>query len=84
MRKLLIYLSFCYFFVACSSTKNISADYSKVDATTVDNTNDGLSYDTAIFIKERTERAGVDAEYVASNVPISATPRPSRTALMTG
>ena len=64
MRKLLIYITFCCLITSCSTTKNISADSSKGDATLTASSNDGLSYEKAIFITEKTERSGVDAEYV--------------------
>ena len=50
---------------SCSSGKKSSGSHpnSSVNSSVDDAANDGLSYDKAIVIKEKTERKGIDAEY---------------------
>lgn len=64
MKRLLFCLVSICFFVACSSTKNISTTSNRNGNTTETVSEEGTSYENAIVIKEQTERAGVDAEYL--------------------
>jgi predicted Zn-dependent protease len=59
--KLLSFFALCLFFAACSGTKKTII----VKPVTVSSqiSNDGSSYEKAIFIKETSEKTGVTAEY---------------------
>ena len=56
---------FCFatllFCVSCSSTKK--ATNTSVDNTSINKVEDGLSFETAIVIHEKSEMVGVNAEY---------------------
>jgi hypothetical protein len=62
MRNKLIYITLCCIIASCSAS-NISIEISKTDNGSSTKTNDGLSYEKAIIITEKTEQKGVDAEY---------------------
>lgn len=60
--KKILFLSLAIFFFACTSTKKISTKATNT-TTVTSTTQDGSSYETAIVITEKTEGAGVKAEY---------------------
>ncbi len=67
MRKIiLLFLLFSIVFASCSSTKksqSISGTHATYPQSVPKSTDDGLSYQTAIVITEKTETKGIDAEY---------------------
>jgi hypothetical protein len=63
MKKILILFTFVCLLVSCSTTKKISDNTTDQNSTSVKSDHDGSSYDKAIIIKEKTESAGIAAEY---------------------
>jgi hypothetical protein len=64
MKNLIVILGVSCLIVACSTTKSVSDNSSNQNSVSINSVKDGSSYEKAIFITEKSEAKGVDAEYV--------------------
>ncbi len=69
MKKVLLFVMLAIFLTACSSSKKSARNSQTTTSQSGDfiknsDANDGSSYEKAIVIEEKTEKPGVDAEYV--------------------
>ena len=62
MKQLLFFLALSGFILSCSTNRAISSRSSGRTASSI-STQDGSSFENAVFIEQKTEKAGVDAEY---------------------
>jgi predicted Zn-dependent protease len=62
MKRIVLFLLIGSLIISCSTTKRVSRE-KKEDKVTVSAENDGSSYENAIVINEKSESAGVPAEY---------------------
>jgi len=71
MRKLIFVLAIVSLVASCSPGKRLTTEMKNQNEITSDTERDGSSFAKAVLIKEKNERAGVDAEYawIRSNYP---------------
>ena len=62
MKGIILFLLIGSLIISCSTTKRLSRE-TKKDNVTVSSGNDGSSFEKAIVINEKSESAGVSAEY---------------------
>lgn len=63
MKKIIILFAVAALFSACKTGKNISGSRQIGDGIEVSSPHDGLSYENAVVIKDKSETTGVAAEY---------------------
>jgi PBP1b-binding outer membrane lipoprotein LpoB len=71
MKKIALLLALTCLLVSCSATKKASEKSTNQYSSSIITEIDGSSFEKAILIKEKTEMAGVDAEYawIRQNYP---------------